>query len=327
MSGEDWRPSASAATLKVRAELLARIRAFFAARGVLEVDTPILSRAASTDPHLRSIGTAAIETPGETNTLFLHTSPEFPMKRLLAAGTGSIYQICHVFRAGESGRRHNPEFTLLEWYRLDFDHHALMAEVADLVTEALAGRLTLGIEEKLAYGEAFQRYAGIDPHRATGAQLAAVARERGVEVEGLSLDEVDAWRDLLLTHLVEPELGRHRLTFLYDYPASQGALARIRPGDPPLASRFELYLEGIELANGYHELVDAQEQRSRFERDNVERGRLGLPIMPVDEHLLQALAHGVPACAGVALGIDRLLMLAIGARSLEEVLAFPVGRA
>lgn len=327
MPGEDWRPSASLAALKLRAELLARVRAFFAARGVLEVETPILSSAGATDPHLQSVRTDHVQTPAGIGTLFLHTSPEFPMKRLLAAGVGSIYQICHVFRGGESGRRHNPEFTLLEWYRLDFDHHALMAEVSELVTELLAGRVTLAAVEKLPYGEAFERYAGIDAHRATGAQLAAVARERGIDVEGLNLDDVDAWRDLLLTHLVEPRLGRGRLTFLYDYPASQAALARVRPGDPPLASRFELYLNGVELANGFHELLDAGEQRSRFERDNMERGRLGWPTTPVDERLLNALVHGLPPCAGVALGIDRLLMLAMGAHSLDEVIAFPVGRA
>lgn len=321
----DWRPSASLATLRLRAELLTRIRAFFAARGVLEVETPILSSAAATDPHLHTVAACPIDDPA--GGLYLHTSPEFAMKRLLAAGAGSIYQLCHVFRAGERGRRHNPEFTLLEWYRVGFDHHELMAEVAALVTETLAGRVPLGAVEKLAFAEAFERYAGIDPHRASGAQLAAVARGRGIAVEGLATEETDAWRDLLLTHLVEPHLGRGRLTFLYDYPASQAVLARIRPGDPPLASRFELYLEGLELANGFHELADAAEQRARFERDNAERARRGLPVMPVDERLLAALAHGLPPCAGVALGVDRLLMVAAGTGAIADVMAFPIERA
>lgn len=323
----DWRPSASLEALKLRAELLARIRAFFAARGILEVDTPILSAAAATDPYLRSVATRPLQGPRGARSFYLHTSPELAMKRLLAAGSGSIYQLCHVFREGESGRRHNPEFTLLEWYRVDFDHHALIAEVAELVTVMLGGRAAPGSVEKLTYQEAFERAAGIDPHRATGAQLRAVARERGIDVEGLAVEDVDAWRDLLLTHLVEPRLGRGRLTFLYDYPASQAALARVRPGDPPLASRFELYLEGVELANGFHELGDAVEQRSRFERDNAERARRGLPRVPMDERLLGALAQGLPECAGVALGVDRLVMLAIGARSLDEVIAFPIDRA
>jgi lysyl-tRNA synthetase class 2 len=303
------------------------VRAFFANRGVLEVETPVLSRAAATDPHLRSIPTIPIDVPGGAQTLYLHTSPEFPMKRLLAEGAGSIYQICHVFRAGESGSRHNPEFTLLEWYRPGFDHHALMREVADLVLEVLAGHVALGPIEKLTYGEAFQRFAGIDPHRATGAELANLAGERGIDVAGVAVDEVDTWRDLILTHLVEPHLGDGRLTLLFDYPASQAALACIRPGDPPLASRFELYLAGIELANGFHELVDAGEQRARFQRDNAERERLRLPTVPIDERLLDALTHGLPACAGVALGIDRLVMLAAGARSLRDVIAFPIARA
>ncbi|BAU49941.1 lysyl-tRNA synthetase [Sulfurifustis variabilis] len=327
MPGKTWRPTASLARLKLRAELLARIRTFFSTRGVLEVETPILSRHAATDPHLNTIGTVPAAEGAGTRALYLHTSPEFAMKRLLASGSGSIYQLCHVFRAGERGRWHNPEFTLLEWYRPEFDHHALMQEVADLVSEVLVGHLVLGAVEKLTYREAFEAHTGIDPHRATAAQLATAAAERGIVVEGRGIEEVDAWRDLLLTHLVEPHLGLGRLTFLYDYPASQAALARIRAGDPAVASRFELYLHGIELANGFHELGDLGEQRARFERDNAERKRLGLPVMPVDELLLAALAHGLPSCAGVALGVDRLVMLAAGSRSLEDVIAFPIDRA
>ncbi|MFO1424117.1 MAG: EF-P lysine aminoacylase EpmA [Candidatus Competibacteraceae bacterium] len=326
-----WRPGADLATLRLRAELLARIRAFFAARGVLEVETPMLSAAAITEPNLASFRTAYAG-PGARygQTLYLHTSPEFPMKRLLAAGSGCIYQIARVFRDGEAGHRHNPEFTLLEWYRIGFDHYRLMDEVADLVTELLAGRLALAEPERLSYGELFYRYLDLNPHQARVAELAVCAETRGVPIPpGMPLDDADPWLDLLLTHCIEPRLGMGmgRLTFVYDYPASQAALARLRPGDPPVGERFELYLNGIELANGFHELGDAGEQRRRFDQENVTRQALGLPVMPVDNNLLAALAAGLPDCAGVALGFDRLVMLAAGKASLAEVLAFPFERA
>jgi lysyl-tRNA synthetase class 2 len=325
----DWRPGAHPATLRLRAELLARIRAFFAARGVLEVETPLLSAAAITDPHLASFATT-YSGPGSRyrQILYLHTSPEFSMKRLLAAGSGCIYQMARVFRDGEAGRRHNPEFTLLEWYRVGFDHHQLMAEVAELATELLSDRLSLAEPEQLSYQEAFQRYLDLNPHRATVAALAACAERCGVSIPpGMPVDNVDPWLDLLLTHRIEPHLGQGRLCFIYDYPASQAALACLRPGDPPVGERFELYLHGIELANGFHELGDAVEQRRRFAAENVARQAQGLPVMPVDENLLAALAAGLPDCAGVALGFDRLVMLAAGKNSLNEVLAFPFDRA
>ncbi|MDX1654946.1 MAG: EF-P lysine aminoacylase EpmA, partial [Candidatus Competibacteraceae bacterium] len=259
--------------------------------------------------------------------LWLHTSPEFAMKRLLAAGSGSIYQIARVFRDGESGARHNPEFTLLEWYRVDFDHFQLMDEVAELVRVVLAGHRQPGPVERLSYRQAFRRYLDLDPFAPVTA-LRDRAGELGIAVAGeLSADDPDPWRDLLLTHAVEPQLGRGRLTFLHDYPASQAALARVRPGDPPLAERFELYMDGVELANGFHELGDPLEQRSRFEADNALRRRQGLTEVPVDQNLLGALAEGLPDCAGVALGLDRLFMIAAGVERLEEVLAFPLERA
>ena len=324
-----WRPSADLATLRLRAELLARIRAFFAARGVLEVETPMLSAAAITEPNLASFSTVYAG-PGARygQTLYLHTSPEFPMKRLLAAGSGCIYQIARVFRDGEAGRRHNPEFTLLEWYRVGFDHHRLMDEVAELVTELLAGRLALAEPERLSYQELFQRHLDLNPHQARVAELAACAEVRGVPIPpGMPMDDADPWLDLLLTHGIEPKLGRGRLTFVYDYPASQAALARLRPGDPPAGERFELYVNGVELANGFHELGHAGEQRRRFEAENAARRALGLPVMPMDENLLAALEAGLPDCAGVALGFDRLAMLAAGKTALAEVLAFPFERA
>jgi lysyl-tRNA synthetase class 2 len=327
----DWPPSATLEALKLRARMLAGIRSFFSARGVLEVETPVLSAGATPDPALASL-TTRYTGPGAAHgrTLYLHTSPEFPMKRLLAAGSGSIYQVCKVFRDGESGSRHNPEFTLLEWYRVGYDHHRLMDEVAELVTGLLAAEgMTLGAAERMSYRDAFLRHAGLDPHIASAAGLAAAARSHGITVPaGFAAEaERDAWLDLLLSHVVEPRLGAGRLTFVHDYPASQAALARLLPGEPPRAARFELYLGGVELANGFHELGDAAEQRARFERQHRVRAAAGLPDVPLDERLLAALAHGLPECAGVALGIDRLVMVAAGARSIDEVLAFPLARA
>lgn len=324
-----WRPGADGATLRLRADLLARIRGFFARRDVLEVETPALSAAAIPDPHLASFAVHYTGPgPRHGQTLYLHTSPEFPMKRLLAAGSGCIYQIARVFRDGEAGRRHNPEFTLLEWYRVGFDHHRLMSEVAELVAELLAGRLALAEPERLSYREIFERHLGLDPHRATVAELAAVAKTQNVSIPlGMPVDDPDPWLDLLLTHCIEPELGRGRLTFVHDYPVTQAALARVRPGDPPVGERFELYLHGVELANGFHELSDAGEQRRRFAAENAARRGMGWPEMPIDQHLLAALDTGLPECAGVALGFDRLVMLAAGKTALAEALAFSFERA
>lgn len=292
----------------------------------MEVETPILSRHAGTDPAIELLQTRYTG-PGAPGglPLFLHSSPEFPMKRLLAAGSGPIYQICRVFREGELGRRHNPEFTLLEWYRPGFDHQALMDEVAALVRVALERELPW---ERLSYGDLFRRHLGIDPHVAGEAELRSLAIGQGIPgADALVLEGADPWLDLLLTQCIEPHLGRGCMTFVYDYPASQASLARIRPGPPPVGERFELYLEGIEIANGFHELANAAEQRARFEQDNRVRESRGQPLMPLDENLLAALAAGLPDCAGVALGIDRLLMVAEGAGSIEEVMAFPLGRA
>lgn len=320
---DGWRPRAALDVLKHRAQLRERLRAFFSARGVLEVDTPALSTAATTDLHLQSFSCRT-----GANTLYLHTSPEFPMKRLLAAGSGSIYQLCNVFRDGEAGRLHNPEFTLLEWYRVGFDYHPLMDETAALIADALAGSRALEAPEKLTYAQAFDRHCGINPHTADRAALAAVVKAKAIPVHtDPAREEADTLRDLLLTHVIQPQLGRGRVTLLYDYPASQAALARIRPGNPPVAERFEAYLDGIELANGFHELRDAAEQRARFARDLIKRKEQGLPAVPMDERLLAALEHGLPECSGVALGFDRLVMLAAGATSIQDVLAFPIERA
>ena len=320
-----WRPTAALENLRARAEVLAEIRGFFAAREVLEVQTPLLSGATVTDLHLHSV-TCEYRGPGAADgrTLYLQTSPEFAMKRLLAAGSGAIYQICTAVRDGEAGRRHNPEFTMLEWYRPGFDHHRLMDEIDELMAEVLglppAGRLT--------YHEAFVQHARIAPHTADGAELARCARDHGIaQGEPLTEDDRDGWLALLMSHVVEPRLGRGRPDFVVDYPASQAALARVRPGDPPVAERFELYIEGTELANGFHELNDPAEQRLRFERDLAARREAGLPAVPVDGRLLAALEAGLPDCAGVALGIDRLVMLGTHASRIDEVIAFPIDRA
>lgn len=308
--------------------MLTQIRAFFAARGVLEVDTPLLSAHTVCDPHLDSLSTRYTG-PGAPHgaTLYLQTSPEFAMKRLLASGAGPIYQICKAFRDGEAGRLHNPEFTLVEWYRPGFDHRQLMDEVNELVSALLCEHLALASSEHLSYQQAFMRHAGVDPHRAALDELQAALRAHGAVCE---LAGRDALLDALLTHVVEPHLGQGRLCFIHDYPASQAALARLSAvprEDYLVAERFELYLNGIELANGFHELGDAAEQRQRFSAHNAARRHRGKPELPADEHLLAALAHGLPDSAGVALGLDRLLMLACGANHLAATLAFPLGRA
>ena len=284
-----------------------------------------MSGAGVTDPHIHSFITR-YQGPGPRygDTLYLQTSPEFPMKRLLAAGSGSIYQFARVFRNGEAGRLHSPEFTLLEWYRVGFDHHQLMDEVAELVLELLVGRYGDELpQERLSYRELFRQHLGLDPLRAMPDELRATAHAHNMPIPaGMDLQRAQPWLDMLLTHCLEPGLGRGRLTFVYDYPIAQAALARIRPDDPPVAERFELYLEGIELANGFHELTDPIEQGRRFEQENRRRSLLGLPTVPIDGRLLEALAH-LPACSGVALGFDRLCMLEIGALELDAVLPLP----
>ncbi|MDX2438169.1 MAG: EF-P lysine aminoacylase EpmA [Acidobacteriota bacterium] len=321
--GKDvWRPTASLKALRLRAEVLGTIRAFFAERAVLEVETPLLASAPVTDLHLQALS-CRYRGPGADDglDLFLQTSPEFAMKRLLAAGSGPIFQICKAFRDGEAGRRHNPEFTILEWYRPRWDHHRLMDEMDGLLAVVLGA----SPGERLSYGEAFARYADVDPHHDSDGELRSRVERLGVPSAG-ELGRNDLL-DLVLTQVIEPKLGHCQPTFIHDYPASQAALARVRPGQPPLAERFEVFVEGLELANGYHELTDPTVQRQRFEADLEARRSVDLPEVPVDEHLLAALEHGMPECAGVAMGVDRLVMLAMGTREISEVLAFPIDRA
>lgn len=321
-----WRPAASINTLRERAGLLAAIRGFFASRDVLEVETPVLSHAGTTDPNIESF-TSVFQSQGAGRTLYLATSPEFHMKRLLAAGSGAIYQVSRVFRQGEVGRLHNPEFTLLEWYRPGYDLHGLMQEVGELVTQLLAPQLDPDSAEFFTYRDIFQHCLSVDPLTDPTAALVECAKEQGIDVSGLAPDDRDSWLDLLMSHCVQPQLGRHGLSFVYDYPASQASLANIRNGSPPVAERFELFVHGVELANGFHELQDATEQAQRFAKDQHQREQRGMPVIPADRRLVAALDFGLPDCSGVALGIDRLLQIKLGTKSIQDCLAFPVNHA
>ena len=310
--------------LQVRAQLYALIRAFFAERSVLEVETPILSVAGNTDPNIESFNAPFNgHVDAGARERWLRTSPEHPLKRLLADGVGDCYELGRVFRNGEAGERHNPEFTMLEWYRVGWNHRQLMEEVITLVESALAmvGRRAEVLIE--GYRQFFLDELGLDPLHADIEELSKPLAEYRIDPEGLTRDD---WLDLLITHKLQPFFPRDRITVIHDYPASQSALARIRPGDPPMAERFELYLGPYELANGYHELNDALEQRTRFQRDNARRRERGLREMPIDEQLLAVLGK-MPDCAGVALGIERLLMCLAATDRIGDVLAFPFSQA
>ncbi|HWX66453.1 MAG TPA: EF-P lysine aminoacylase EpmA [Rhodanobacter sp.] len=312
------------ALLKLRARLYALIRVFFAERQVLEVETPILSAAGNTDPNIESFSTTfSGHVDAGARERWLRTSPEFPLKRLLAAGIGDCYELGRVFRNGEAGGRHNPEFSMLEWYRVGWDHRRLMQETIALVEAALAmvGRRAEVLIE--SYRQLFLDELGIDPLHAPIDELRAPLAEYSIGPDGLGRDD---WLDLLITHKLQPSFPRDRITLIHDYPATQCALARIRPGEPALAERFELYLGRYELANGYHELNDAAEQRERFVRDNAVRRARGLREVPIDEALLDAL-DAMPDCAGVALGVERLLMCLADTDAIADVLAFPFNKA
>lgn len=306
--------------LRLRARLYAMIRRFFAERQVLEVETPILSAAGNTDPNIESFSTSFHgHVDAGARERWLRTSPEFPLKRLLAAGIGDCYELGRVFRNGEAGGRHNPEFSMLEWYRLGWDHRALMHETIELVEQALAMFERRAEVVITSYRQIFLDAIGVDPVHASVDALRAPLAEFSINPVDLGRDD---WLDLLLTHRLQPAFPRDRITVIHDYPASQCALARIRPGEPPLAERFELYLGPYELANGYHELNDAQEQGMRFERDNQVRRQRGLREVPVDQRLLDVL-DAMPDGAGVAMGVERLLMCLAGTDAIADVLAFP----
>lgn len=310
--------------LQLRARLNAAIRGFFAARGVLEVETPMLSAAGNTEPNIDSFQTRFSGHVDAGPALrWLRTSPEYPLKRLLAAGIGDCYELGRVFRNGEAGGRHNPEFTMLEWYRVGWDHRQLIEETVELVRTALALVGRSATLQVLSYRDLFLQGLGLDPFTAPLEALQQPLREIRIDADGLGRDD---WLDLLMTHRLQPAFPADRLTVVHDWPASQCALARVREDDPPVAERFELYLGGYELANGYHELNDAAEQRRRFLRDHALRQARGAVLPPLDERLLQALP-ALPDCAGVAVGVDRLLMAMRGTAQIGEVLAYDFAHA
>ncbi|MCK3655025.1 elongation factor P--(R)-beta-lysine ligase [Pasteurellaceae bacterium Macca] len=317
-----WKPSASIQRLIKRAKIMAEIRQFFTERGVLEVETPALSAFSVTDVHLSTFSTQFLAPfENQSKTFHLITSPEYHMKRLLSAGSGAIFQICRVFRNEESGKRHNPEFTMLEWYRPYFDMYRLINEVDDLLQQMLDCEPA----ESYSYQFVFQTYVGLDPLSASNAQLVTKAREKGFQCE--DDEQRDTLLQFLFSEVVEPKIGRDRPTAVYHFPASQAALAQLSSEDHRVAERFEFYYKGLELANGFHELSDAKEQIRRFEQDNRLREMMGLPAQELDHYFLDALKAGIPNCSGVALGVDRLLMIAMQAESIDEVMAFGVERA
>lgn len=317
---DQWQPTASIKQLRQRANVLAQIRQFFAERNVLEVDTPAMSHATVTDIHLHTFQTEFIG-PGyaDGSKLYLMTSPEFHMKRLLAAGSGCIYQINKAFRNEENGRFHNPEFTMLEWYRVGFEHHKLMDEMDALLQVVLE----CGQAERMTYQQAFIDVLGVCPLEGTMAELKLAAEKLGLSDIAQPEEDRDTLLQLLFSIGVEGKIGQSAPAFVYDFPASQAALAKINKQDSRVADRFEVYFKGIELANGFHELDDPQEQLKRFEQDNAKRIEMGLCPQPIDHHLIAALKSGLPECAGVALGVDRLIMLAIGCEHIDQVTAFP----
>lgn len=326
MSADDWRPGATLEVLRVRAGLMRRIRDFFDARDVLEVETPVLGHAGSSDVHLDSLSLKARTINGDER-LWLQTSPEYHMKRLLAAGSGPIFQLARAFRNGEMGRRHNIEFTMLEWYRPGFTLEALIQEVAALI-ETVLDR-TLPAVRLRAYRELFMTHLSVDPLLESADTLDKLrhqaARYAGAETADWSRDDCC---DLLMSLVIEPCLGRDGLDVVVDYPASQAALARRRTDSDGalVAARFEVYLEGIELANGFDELTDADEQQARFEADNQVRAKLGKSPVDADQCLISALRAGMPQGCGVALGVDRLIMLALGLEHIDSAMAFGTAR-
>ena len=316
-----FQPTCSIAALQARATLYQKIRQFFAERQVMEVETPTLSQAGATDVHLASIPVQR-RIHGRSSTQYLQTSPEFPMKRLLASGSGAIYQICKVFRDDEHGRKHNSEFTMLEWYRPKLDLKGLMHETAELLEVCLAHRLGEVRPYILSYKHAFQDRLDINPLQASLKQLKDTAHRLGLNLD-LGDDRL-AYMDLLFSHFVEPSLGFDAPVFLTDFPPEMASLAKVKTDDDgeQVAARFEVYIEGLELANAYDELLDAEVLAARFEADNLERTKQGLPVIPTDQYLLSALPH-MPECSGIALGLDRLLMVAMNQVKIDQVIAFP----
>lgn len=314
---EDWRPRAGLAVARSRAAMLHRARDFFETRKVLEVDTPILTRYPVTDPHIASLSASSALQPE----LFLHTSPEYRMKQLLAAGFGDIYQVAKVFRDGERGTRHLPEFTLVEWYRLDFGLQQIMRETIEFLAAILDRPQLEKTAEFMSYDDAFRKSANLDLREADVSQLANCI-DAGADLERAIGDDRDAWLDLVLAERIVPEFGKDLFTVIFHYPKSQAALARTCPDDPDCADRFEVFYGNLELANGFVELTDADEQQARFEKDQETRRSRNLPVHEFDATLVDALRAGLPPCAGVAVGFDRLLMVHEGANDIAAVTNF-----
>ena len=322
-----WQPSCSLELLRLRAQLHQKIRQFFTERNVLEVETPLLCSAIGTDPNLDFFTTQYNWLP-EQQTLFLQTSPEFAMKRLLAAGSGSIYQICKAFRNGESGRFHNPEFTMLEWYRVGFDLAHLMDEVEALITVLFDGNMALQPTQRISYQSLFQQTTGLNPLLFSYEEYASYAQDNGL-IDAVSLCGQDhtSWLDFIFSQQIQPKLAQNTLWLVYGYPTCLPSLARVNDGNPLTVDRVELFINGIELGNGYHELTDPKEQARRFDKEIAVRKTENRPIVTKDERLLAALEAGLPDCSGIAIGLDRILMLLSNSPIIDEVLAFSISRA
>jgi len=320
-----WQPTMDWQNAKQRAHILAQIRSFFLALDIIEVETPLLSHATVTDVHLDAFSTlynySAESHCDESTNLYAQTSPEFAMKRLLASGYGCCYQICKAFRHEQQGRYHNPEFTMLEWYRVGFDHFQLMDEVAELLSSVLGCQQV----ERISYQELFIREVAIDPLMTNRDELIRIISAHDKLSDWLEQEDcLDTLLQFIMAELIEPNIGDNKPCFVYNFPASQASLAKISLKDPRVAERFECYFKGIELANGFHELTDVAQQKLRFEQDNQTRTTLGKIEQDIDQHFISALEHGLPACAGVALGIDRLVMLALTVNKIDQVITFPI---
>lgn len=323
----DWQPNCSLEMLHLRAQTLEKIRQFFAERSVLEVETPLLGSAIGTDPQLDFFSTDFDWPPTKQN-LFLQTSPEFAMKRLLAAGSGSIYQICKAFRNGESGRFHNPEFTMLEWYRIGYGLQELMVEVADLMQLLFDGREPFQKVEKITYQAVFSQYTGLEPLVFSYDDYATYARANGIS-EAIAICGLDhaSWLDFIFSHDIQPHLGWNSVCMVYGYPVCFSSLARVNEQNDKVTDRVELFIEGVELGNGYYELGDVKEQEIRFDREIAVRRALNRPESVKDSRLLSALESGLPDCSGIAIGLDRILMLLSNSPSIDKVLSFSISRA
>lgn len=324
---DDWQPTCSLELIHLRADMLRKIRTFFFEKSVLEVETPLLSNAIGTDPQLEFFCTEFC-LPSQHHSLFLQTSPEFAMKRLLAAGIGSIYQICKAFRNGETGRFHNPEFTLLEWYRVGFDLSRLMDDCEELIQRLFQDRRPLNPALRISYQEVFQRHTGLNPLEFSHEAYCTYAQENHFpEAASICGHDHPTWLDFIFSHRVQPYLGENALCMVYGYPACQSSLARINPRNPLITDRVELFIDGVELGNGFFELTDAEEQSRRFDEELSIRKRRNLVVAEKDGRLIAALRAGLPQCSGMAIGLDRLLMVLFQLPSIGDVLSFPVERA